>query len=556
MTTGKETGRTLVTSCPLEVLEKIMSKKQKMVDLVTRIINIFRNKEGKMLEFETRPYWKQIYNDKSRYVVLMTSRQIGKSTFQAVRILVEMLSTRGSSILLANAKETQSKKFRQQSLLPQMFRNRKLKRAAFGKGSINNAKMMKLSNGSTLHLEHIGTSADSARGSSATTIIVDEVQDIPRGNVDVIMESAANFAKVSKYRFSGTCKDDRNLMYQLFLDTCQYEWIIPCASCNEDNPPIGMEHIDLEREYLFCSHCKKPINTLEGRWVAQNPKCKRTGYRIPRLIDSNTVWRNSSDGILDKYETYSRDKFLNEVMALPSIHGEALITLQELESFCEDRPIMDPDNVPREEIIEQAIIAAIDWAYNTSNEGVSHSIISISKVEQEHIKVLYMKRFSGPYYDGMNDPDLVINEIFGLIRAFGVDWVFADQRIGNKENQRLKQRIGKSLVEVEYSPGSHPVTWKNDTKRYSIPKTESLDRLFNQLRAGRFTFPNVDASTKFLTDILNVYTHYNDELTRRSYERKGGAPDDFLDLMNFTLIAAIEYFGDKMSWLGKYNYQD
>ena len=144
-----------------------MTKKQKVVDLVTRIRQIFRNKEGQLLDFDTRPHWKQIYNDKNRYVVLMTSRQIGKSTFQATRILYEMLGTRNASILLANAKETQSKKFRQQSLLPQIYRNPKLKRAAFGKKSINNAEMIKLSNGSTLHLEHIGTSADSARGSSA-----------------------------------------------------------------------------------------------------------------------------------------------------------------------------------------------------------------------------------------------------------------------------------------------------------------------------------------------------------------------------------------------------
>ena len=533
-----------------------MSKKSKGVDLITRIVNVFRNKEGKQLDFETRPYWKQIYNEQSRYVVVMTSRQIGKSTFQATKILYEMLSKKGASILLANAKETQSNKFRQESLLPQIYRIPRLEHAAFGKSSINNAKMIKLSNGSTLHLEHVGSSADSARGSSAPNIIVDEVQDIPRENLDVIMESAASFPKDSRYRFTGTCKDDRNLMYQLFLDTCQYEWIIPCASCNKDNPPISMEHIDPEREYLFCSHCKEPIDSLKGRWVAQNPKCKRAGYRIPRLIDPNTVWRNSADGILDKYETYSRNKFLNEVMAMPSIQGEALITLQELESFCEDRPMISPDNVPMEEIRGQAIIAAIDWAYNIQLEAVAHTIISIAKVENDHIRMLYMRRFSGPHYEGVKGPDLVIEEIHGLVTAFGVDWVFADHRIGNKENTRLKQRIGKRMVEVEYSPGSHSVTWKRETKRYSIPKTESLDRLFNQLRAGRFTFPNVDESTEFLTDILNVYTHYNDDFTRRTYKKRGGASDDFLDLCNYTLIAAIEFFGEKMPWLGKYSYQD
>jgi len=547
---------TLVTSWLLQVWEKVMTRTKKVVDLVTRISQIFLNKEGKRLDFDSRPYWKQIYNETSRYIVLMTSRQIGKSIFQATRILYEMLTTKNVSILLANAFEYQTKQFRQLNLLPQIYRNRRLKRKVFDKSSINNAKMMKLSNGSTLYMEHIGTRVDSARGRSASTIIVDEVQDVPRANLDVIMESAANFPKVSKYRFSGTCKDDRNLMFQLFLDTCQYEWIIPCVACKQDNPPIRMDHLDLEREYLFCAHCKEPIDTYMGRWIAQNPKCKRVGYRIPRLIDPNTVWRNGADGILDKYKAYSRDEFLNDVMALPSVQGEALITLQELEAFCENRPMMSADNVPRAELENQPIIAAIDWAYNTKIGGVSHTIISIAKVEHDHIKILHMKRFSGPYYDGVKGPDLVLDEILGLVGAFSVNWVLADHRIGHKENLRLGQKIGKRMVEVEYSTGSHPVTWKRDSLRFSIPRTISIDRLFNQLRAGRFTFPNVDASTEYLTDILNVYTHYNDGHTRRSYERKGGGSDDFLHLLNYTLIAAIEYYGDHMSWLGKYNYQD
>lgn len=217
---------------------------------------------------------------------------------------------------------------------------------------------------------------------------------------------------------------------------------------------------------------------------------------------------------------------------------------------------MNPGNVPMEEIKGQAIIATVDWAYNTELGGISHTIIGIAKVEDDHFKMLLMKRFSGPYYEGMKGPDLVLDEIQGLVTAFGVDWILADHRIGNKENLRLKQRIGKRLVEVEYSTGSHPVLWKDDKKRFSIPRTESLDRLFNQLRAGRFTFPNVDASTEYLEDILNVYTHYNDDHTRRTYERKGGSSDDFVHLLNYTLVAAIQYYGEQMPWLGKYSYQD
>jgi len=520
------------------------------------ILHYFRNKEGRPLDLESRPYWKQIYNENSRFIVLMTGRQLGKSTFLATRAVHQTLSCGKGSILLTTASKDQLRDLRENSILPHFERNPTLKRRAFKSGSINNASSLQVSNGSVIFLRAIGTRVNSARGISAKTIIADEVQDIPKGNLDVIFESAANFPSESSYLFLGTCKEEENLMYQLFLDTCQYEWIIPCKACSEDNPPISMEHLDLELEYLFCVHCKAPLDTNSGDWVAQNPNCQRVGYRMPRLIDPHTKWRSpASDGILDKYENYTRDRFLNEVMCLPSVSGQALITRQELESFCDDRPMMLPGEVS-EEVRQKPSIATLDWAYNTKEDGASHSIISISQVEHDHIKVLFMKRFSGPQYDGVNGPQLVLDEIVSLVGAYNIDWVLADHRIGNKENLRLRQRIGKRMVEVEYSSGSHPVRWKRDQQRFSVPRTQSMDRLYNQLRSGRFKFPNSTTSMPFLEDIMNVYTEYDADKRTRLYRKSGKGPDDFLHLLNYTLITAIEHYGTRISWLNKFDYRD
>ncbi len=47
----------------------------------------FLTQEGKKLDFEEHPYLLEIYDNEARYVVLASSRQVGKSTFLALKIM-------------------------------------------------------------------------------------------------------------------------------------------------------------------------------------------------------------------------------------------------------------------------------------------------------------------------------------------------------------------------------------------------------------------------------------------------------------------------------------
>ena len=512
----------------------------------------FCNKEGQPIDFENRPYWRQIYAEDSRFVCLMTSRQMGKTLYETVQALTDAAISPGESILFASANADQLNVVRSGSVEPQLQNNKRFKQRALKKDSIKNSRQIKLSNQSSIYFRPIGNQVNSARGLSVSTIIFDEVQDIPRKNIDVVMESAANFGDKSKYIFGGTCKSESNLMYQLYLDTCQYEWIIPCLSCNEDNLPIGMKHIDPDLPFLFCCFCKATIDARQGSWIPQYPHNKRVGYRIPRLIDPNTQWRSEAfDGILDKYETYSLDKFRNEVMAIPSDTGANLITLEELKGFCTDTGMMDPQNVP-ESIRQRPVIAAVDWSVDMTDSSRSHTTISISRVLPGHIETLYMKRFVGIEYVGTQGPDKVLEEILALVGAFNVDIVISDHGVGNKENLRLRGRIGIKLMEIQYVSSSKPVIWDSSIHRYIAPKTETLDRFFNQLRVGRFKFPKAEVSMPFLNDLMNVYIRYDEQQRARYYDKSGKGPDDFVQLLNFTLIVAVDIYHSQFEWLRRY----
>jgi hypothetical protein len=515
----------------------------------------FRTQEGSEIDFASYPYLLQIYNETARYMVLATSRQVGKSTFLALDMLSRSLGAADRYSMFATASRDQLSEIRDDKIRSQFDNNASLKLRAFGKRSLNNQNKIKFSNGSIIFFQAIGHSVSAARGKTAETIYFDEVQSIPRAHLAVVRASAITFPATSRYIFSGTFLSEVNTLNHLFQDSCQYEWIIHCEYCDRDNPPLGMQHIDLDRPYLFCAHCKEPLDPKGGKWVAQNPSNPKVGYRVNILMKPDCQWRTSAhDGVLDIYESEPFDKFLNEILGLPSVAGADLITRSQLESLCSDDPMVDPLEV-HGYIKERPSVAAIDWAYNTKEGGASHTMITFAQLENEFIRILFAKRFSGPEYAGEGGPERVIEEILDLLKSFNTNFVFADHGMGHKENTRISSQLQQTnhtlLFEMQYHGHDNRIKWDGDKYRYMIPKTVTLDRVYVFLREGRYQFPRREDSETFYTDIMNVYTEYNDDARTRTYRKISGKPDDFLQLLNLCTIGIMQLQGypETFTWL-------
>lgn len=514
-----------------------------------KIQDNFLTQEGNRLDFDEHPYLLDIYNNQSRYMVIATSRQVGKSTFLALKLMYQALTTGNESIMFLTAGEKQLSEIRDDKIRSQFENNRQLKNRSFGPGSLNNKNKFRFSNRSTIHFKAIGKNVGSARGVTARLIYFDEVQSIPRKNISVVRASARTFKDTSQYLFAGTFLSEDNTLNQLFLDTCQNEWIIRCPACEKENPPLGMQHIDLERPYLFCVHCKAPMDAKQGRWVPQNPSSPKVGYRICSLMTPECSWRTDShDGLLDLYESEPRDKFMNEMMGLPSVKGLNLITRTQLMKLCGDEPMVDPANVPPY-IQQRPSVAAIDWSFEKDEGAASHTIITIAQLERDYIKVLYAKRFSGPKYSGSNGPDLILEEVCSLVNSFQSDWVLVDYGLGHLDNLRLRQKLGSKVLEMQYHGGAKPVHYNSQLLRYEVPKTPTLDLLFLYLSQGFFRFPSEKEFRPFYEDILNVYTIYDEENRTKKYGKSGNGPDDFAQLLNFCLIRIGHMFaGPALPW--------
>jgi len=528
--------------------QKNLKKRIKLTN-AQKIQKYFRTQEGNIIDFEEHPYLVQIYNEDSPYLVLGTSRQTGKTTFEAADLLGKALGASHTSILFATASEKQLSDVRDKKIRGQFAINPELRAAAFVGKTVNNKDKMLFSNQSTINFHAIAQSAETVRGLTAQTIYIDEVQSIPRENISVVRACSRTFKDAAKIVFTGTFMEEDNTLNQLYLDTCQNEWIIGCIACGKDNSPLGMQHFDLERPYLFCEHCKEPMSAKNGDWVPQNPSNLKVGYRLTSLMTPECTWRDGShQGLHDLYESEPPDKFLNESMGLPSVRGTALIMREELANLCSSDPMCSPESV-HGYITGRPSVAAIDWAPNKAAGSASHTMITFAQLERDHIKFLYAKRFTGPKYDNSAGPDLILDEICELVRAFNSDYVFCDYGMGHDENSRLKLRLGNIVKEMHYHAGTTPVKWDGQVQRFKISKTASLDKVFLYLRTERYSFPREQDFECYYEDILNVYTEYDEDRRSKRYVKGGKGPDDFLQLINFCTIGIMQMFGYPQTWL-------
>jgi len=479
-----------------------------------------------------RCYWRSIYDFLHPFIVIVASRQAEKSTFLRNNVLATLLTNPNDIALYCTALLSHLKEFSIRKIDRAIRSNPALRNLTARKNLIYNLTNKHFANGSALHLRAIGIRPESARGNPARGIYFDEVQLIESDSVAVAMEQTQSFADRAYYRLAGTPLTRNNYLSRLYKNSKQYEWIIKCPHCHINNPPLGMQHIDSKKPYLFCVHCGKKMDPQHGQWVAQNPEGTYAGFRICRLMTPTCLWRTEAqDGVLDKFDgpnAYPEYRFLNEVLGLPAETGIAPISAETLYGLAGDFDMIDPNNPPNW-IYNTISIATIDWAWNSKTGGHSFTIFAIWVILNSKYTCIYAKRFIGPQY---HDPRAVLDEIARHTRKTTCAFVATDFGIGHKENIRLRQMVQPTKVyEILYAGHSSHLEYNAAENRYQVGRTESLDLVFAGLHNGRFAVPKLKQSKPFLDDILNVFTETDPTYRKVKYDHDG--PDDFFHLMNY-----------------------
>ncbi|MBT7094432.1 MAG: hypothetical protein HN936_14385 [Bacteroidetes bacterium] len=504
-------------------------------EMISRILS---TDNGEPFTFKGREYLKAIYDLKHRSLILVASRQAEKSTFLAKDMLIDLIFGKNERLLYVSSNENQVNEFVGLKINSQFQFNPILKLLSFARSSIDNLKEKWLKNGSRVTFRAIGNKSGTVRGISVRKIFFDEVQDMDAEAVAVTQECASHYTDTSAFVLAGTPYSSRNILSRLYSETCQYEWIIPCVKCG-DNPPLGIRHIDENKPYLFCCHCGERIKASEGRWVAQNPKSKKKGFRICRLMTPNCVWRSPAfDGVLDKYETYPEAQFYQEVLGLPFDSGTLPITADEIYANCADYSFLSFDRLG-EHRQRGEIFGAIDWAWSDKEAGRAFTIFAAAQYIDGKIEIVYTKRFFGSTY---HNPDVVLNEIADLALKLNLSGIATDHGVGHKENIRLREMLLRRrrsdiiVFEMFYVASKKEREWNHETQLWNIGRTVTLDLVFHRLKKGLYLFPRKEEIQTFAEDILNVQIKYDPTEKRLSYIHAGTGPDDFLHLLNYLSI--------------------
>ena len=505
------------------------------------------NPETRTLEqfsFSQRPYLRRIYNTTSKRVLLMCGRQVEKSTTLGNRILALSCLIPHFRSLYVSPSAAQTKEF-SKTRLKEMLETCSDLRQWFPAHLTDNVFEKKAINRSSVTLRYAFLNADRCRGLSADQILMDEFQDLLLDVIPVI-EEASSHSPFRFFTYSGTPKSVDNPIehYWSTLST-QNEWAVPCDRHGTPKNPgswhwniLGEENIG--REGLICDRCGGRINPLhsESTWVrtgSPDPTLSIfEGYRIPQLMVPWIDWKD----LFTKYNDYPRAKFFNECLGLSFDSGQRPLTQEDIRRCCDETQRMTPEGVKewREKLKGVPLYGGIDWGQDSNN---SHTVITIGGYFRDGMfRTIFSHRFTG----SESEPRAQMEKICRFIDTFQLQRVGVDHGGGYWPNDELLRRYGSQrIVRFQYSQPGVFMHWDSHLGRYLLHRSEVMSAIFNAIKRGSVVrFPCwKDFSSPFATDMLAIFSEYNEKMHMTQYKKSPNNTDDSFHAFLLMFVASM-----------------
>lgn len=237
------------------------------------------SEKGESFSFHDRPWLVDILTDQTPGIVVVACAQVGKTVTFLLKILFA-LKHMGLQVIYTmpsddDVRETVASK------VNKLIQANKHEFAGMDSDSIERKEI----NGRFVFFK--GTISKTAAISTTADLLVHD--ELSRSDQNAITTYKSR-TKASKYKgrwlFSnpGTERDELDLAWQI---SDQKEWIITCPHCGDEHFLVWPESMDIENKRYICRECKEPIDDnvrRRGRWVAQNPGSKISGYHISHLM--------------------------------------------------------------------------------------------------------------------------------------------------------------------------------------------------------------------------------------------------------------------------------
>jgi len=497
--------------------------------------------------FKGREYLRKIYDTQSKRVLLKCGRQVEKSTTVGNRIICYSALTNNFRSLYVAPSAEQAKVFSNDRLKDVMDASPMLK--AYTPPGMNQAVFFKkLINYSQIRLRYAYLTADRVRGIPADQILIDEIQDILVDNIPVI-EQCAFHSTYKLFMYSGTPKSMDNTIEVYWNDfSTQNEWVVPCEHHGTPKDKsswhwnvLGVKNIG--KQSLICDKCGNQIHAAhpDAKWAALNPvrannedKVTFDGYRIPQIMVPWVDWQE----VVEALEQYPRAKFMNEKLGMSYDSGVRPISKAQLVKCSKpDIRLMDIEAF-KEVARGRQIYAGIDWG---SGESASYTVMTLGGyLGTGNLSVFWIHRFTGQDLE----PERQIDLISQIISQLDVRLVGTDYGGGFYPNDQLVRRFGpRKIHKYQYNPRQkRKVYWEPALARWMAHRTEVMTAVFTMMKKQKLDLPHWDdIADPFGSDIMNIFTEYNDRLRMNEYKKPPGKTDDaFHSILLMVLVSMLE----------------
>lgn len=507
--------------------------------------------EGKPFRFGVgRNYLRVIHNANIREALLMTGRQVEKSTSVSVKIANNILLRNFSRSLYVAPMNEQVKTF-SRGRLDKLFRysQKDLVRKRYMDSNLSNQVFHKeFINGSEVYLRNCFEEADNIRGLSIDDIFIDEVQDIIVEALPVIMETQTR-SKNPHFFLTGTPKTFSNTIQQQWDRSSQADWVITCPACRKQQV-LGVPSVTPTGFACRNPRCRKPLPDIAramGVWEHKHPDAKMKGFRITQMMVPDI----DPASVFHKIENYPKNRLYNEVLGRSFEKADKPFSdlLMNQLSNNELKPYTRIAGI-NSEFAMKPIFMGIDWGEGekSGKQGTGYTVITIFAFNSDgKFQQLFGKRFER---GEELDPDFQINYILQLMNGFKVSLCVADYGAGQKENMRLRKTLGARFVQCHYvGRQKDKMVYEKEVFKYKIARSPWLTEFVEFAQSHNLIFPGVDNSSLswIIDNFTAVYSEYRASKSGISeelfYGHSVGNPDDAVHSCFYAWFASKVYQG-------------
>jgi hypothetical protein len=417
---------------------------------------------------------------------------------------------------------------------------------AYTSSKMNQAVFFKkFINFSQIRLRYAYLTADRVRGIPADLVGIDEIQDILVDNIPII-EQCAFHSKFKLFVYSGTPKSMDNTLEHYWQNfSTQNEWVVPCDRHGTPKDPSSwhwnvLDEDNIGKVGLVCDKCGEPIDATHplATWASLQPMTKDNedrvtfdGYRIPQIM---VPWVDWSE-LLAAQEQYPRAQFYNEKLGMSYDSGVRPITKAQVKACCKSNIRIANIESMKKVIQGHEVYAGIDWG---SGEN-TYTVLSLGAyLGTGNFSIFYIHRYTGPDIE----PDRQLDLISQVLAQMNVVLVGADYGGGFHPNAALIRRFGpQKIMKYQYNPQQkRKVYWEKELKRWMCHRTEIMSDIFMALKKRLIDLPNWgDFEDPYGTDILSIFSEYNERTRMTEYKHSPGTTDDAFHSIVYCILASM-----------------